>query len=66
MQLSTSAELHADLRGCYKIKIKLRKHGYRLIYSVEEDALIVLILAVDKREDMLAYRSVIARLLAIR
>ena len=25
------AELHGDLRGCYKIK--LRKQGYRLVYS---------------------------------
>ena len=56
------AQLHGDLRDCYKIK--LRKQGYRLVYSVEDDALIVLVLAVDKREDMAAYRSAIERLLA--
>ena len=56
------AQLHGDLRDCYKIK--LRKQGYRLVYSVEDDALIVLVLAVDKREDMAAYRSAIERLLS--
>jgi mRNA interferase RelE/StbE len=56
------AQLHGDLRSCYKIK--LRKQGYRLVYSVEDDVLIVLVLAIDKREDMAAYRSAIERLLA--
>ena len=56
------AQLHGDLRDCYKIK--LRKQGYRLVYSVEDDALIVLVLAVDKREGMAAYRSAIERLLS--
>lgn len=56
------AQLHGDLRNCYKIK--LRKQGYRLVYSVEDDALVVLVLAVDKREDMAAYRSAVERLLA--
>ena len=55
------AQLHGDLRNCYKIK--LRKQGYRLVYSVEDDALVVLVLAVDKREDMAAYRSAVERLL---
>jgi mRNA interferase RelE/StbE len=56
------AQLHGDLRNCYKIK--LRKQGYRLVYSVEDDALVVLVLAVDKREDMAAYRSALERLLS--
>lgn len=56
------AQLHGDLRNCYKIK--LRKQGYRLVYTVEDDALVVLVLAVDKREDMAAYRSAVERLLA--
>lgn len=47
--------LHGDLRGFYKIK--LRKQGIRLVYGVEEDALIVMVLAVDRREDGAAYRS---------
>lgn len=56
------AQLHGDLRNCYKIK--LRKQGYRLVYSVEDDALAVLVLAIDKREDMAAYRSAVERLLS--
>ena len=56
------AQLRGDLRNCYKIK--LRKQGYRLVYSVEDDALVVLVLAVDKREDMAAYRSAVERLLS--
>jgi mRNA interferase RelE/StbE len=35
-----------------------------LVYNVEDDVLVVLVLAVDKREDMVAYRSALARLLA--
>lgn len=58
------SELHGDLQHCYKIK--LRKQGYRLVYSVEDDALVVLVLAVDKREDLAAYRSALNRLLTPR
>ncbi|MCX8016374.1 MAG: type II toxin-antitoxin system RelE/ParE family toxin [Rhodocyclaceae bacterium] len=58
------AELHRDLRDCYKIK--LLKQGYRLVYRVDDDALVVLVLAVAKREDMAAYRAAIERLLAGR
>lgn len=31
-------------------KIKLRKAGYRLVYRVEDEVLIVLVLAIGKRE----------------
>ena len=55
------AALHGVLIGCYKIK--LRQQGYRLVYTVEDDALIVLVLAVDKREDSVAYRAALERLL---
>lgn len=58
------AELHGDLHGCYKIK--LLKQGYRLVYKVEEGALIVLVVAIDKREDMAAYRAALKRLLNAR
>ncbi|MDD3433592.1 MAG: type II toxin-antitoxin system RelE/ParE family toxin [Tepidiphilus sp.] len=58
------AELHGDLRDCYKIK--LLKQGYRLVYQVEDDALVVLVLAIAKREDMVAYRAAIERLIADR
>ena len=58
------AVLHGELRDCYKIK--LLKQGYRLVYQVEDDVLVVLVLAVAKREDLAAYRSAIERLLADR
>jgi mRNA interferase RelE/StbE len=54
------AELHGDLRGCYKIK--LLKQGYRLVYSVIDEELVVLVVAIDKREDLAAYRSALRRL----
>jgi mRNA interferase RelE/StbE len=55
------AELHGDLHGCYKIK--LRKQGYRLVYLVEDDILVVLVLAIDRREDLAVYHAAIVRLL---
>ncbi|WP_404832801.1 type II toxin-antitoxin system RelE family toxin [Alcaligenes nematophilus] len=42
--------LRGDLQHCYKIK--LLKQGYRLVYAVEDDVLVVLVWAVNKREDM--------------
>jgi mRNA interferase RelE/StbE len=54
------AELTRDLLGCYKIK--LLKQGVRLVYRVADDALIVLVLAVDRREESAAYKSAIERL----
>jgi mRNA interferase RelE/StbE len=56
------SELHGDLVNCYKIK--LLKHGYRLVYQVEEDVLVVLVLAVAKREGMAVYRAAVSRLLS--
>lgn len=56
------AELRGELRGCYKIK--LLKQGYRLVYSVEDETLVVLVVAIDKREDLAAYRAALKRLLA--
>lgn len=53
-------QLHGPLAGCYKIK--LRQQGIRLVYSVEDDHLIVTVIAVDKREDGVVYQSSIARL----
>lgn len=45
--------LHRELAGCYKIK--LLKQGWRLVYVVEDDELVVLVLAVGKRESGAAY-----------
>lgn len=42
-------------------KIKLNKQGYRLVYGVEDDVLIVMVMAVDKREDSAVYQSAMAR-----
>lgn len=58
------AELHGDLRNCYKIK--LLKQGFRLVYYVEDDQMVVLVLSVDKREDMAVYRAAFERLLSGR
>jgi mRNA interferase RelE/StbE len=54
------AALHVELAGFYKIK--LRKQGYRLVYGVEDDALVVMVMAVDKREDSAVYRAALSRL----
>lgn len=51
--------LHGELEGYYKIK--LRKQGYRLVYCVEDDVLVVMVMAVDKREGSAVYRSVLTR-----
>jgi len=56
-------ELHGPLAGCYKIK--LRQQGVRLVYSVEDDHLLVTVVAVDKREDGVVYESAVARLSAV-
>jgi mRNA interferase RelE/StbE len=56
------SELHGDLKNCHKIK--LLKHGYRLVYTIEDQDLVVLVLAVDKRENSIAYQSALFRLLS--
>jgi mRNA interferase RelE/StbE len=53
-------QLIGNLLGCYKIK--LRKQGVRLVYRVEDDSLIVMVLAVDRREEGVVYRSALARI----
>ncbi len=54
------ALLHRELAGCYKIK--LLKQGYRLVYVVEDDELVVLVLSVGKREDNAAYLAATKRI----
>lgn len=39
-----------------RYKIKLRSIGYRLIYQVEDDRLVVLVIAVGKRDKDIVYR----------
>lgn len=42
-------------------KIKLRTVGYRLIYSVNDDTVVVYVLAVGKRENNKVYESLLTR-----
>ena len=51
--------LHRELKGYYKIK--LRKAGYRLIYAVKDDVLVVLVVAVGKRENDEVYKDAVKR-----
>ena len=55
-----AAALKGELAGCYKIK--LLKAGYRLVYKVLDDVVVVLVLAVGKREDGAAYQEAIERI----
>ena len=54
------AELRGELADCYKIK--LRKQGYRLVYQVRDKALVVLVIAVDRRDKDKVYQSAVARI----
>lgn len=46
-------------KDCYKIK--LRAAGYRLVYQVIEEEVVVLVLAVGKRERNAVYRAAMER-----
>ncbi len=50
-----SAKLHGDLDNFYKIK--LRAVGYRLVYEVFDHKLVVLVIAVGKRDQDAVYRK---------
>ncbi len=53
----------AKLSGADNLyKIKLRQSGYRLVYRVEDDVVIVTVLAVGKRERNDVYRKAMSRL----
>ena len=54
------ALLHRELAGCYKIK--LLKQGYRPVYMVEDDVLLVLVLSVGKRADSAAHLAATKRI----
>lgn len=49
-----------DMPDCYKIK--LRSIGYRLVYEVADDRLIVTVIAVGKRERSKVYGKATSRL----
>jgi mRNA interferase RelE/StbE len=52
--------LHGALAGLYKIKDN--KSGYRLVYGVEDDRVVVYVLAVAKRDKLEVYRIAQERL----
>ena len=54
-----SAKLHGDLENFYKIK--LRSIGYRLVYEVIDHDLIVLVIAVGKRNQDEVYQKASSR-----
>lgn len=50
-----SARLHGPLQGLYKIK--LSNIGYRLVYQILEEEVVVLVIAVGKRDRSEVYES---------
>jgi mRNA interferase RelE/StbE len=54
-----SARLRGDLQNTYKIK--LRDVGYRLVYEVIDQQLVVMVIAVGKRDHNEAYQSAVKR-----
>ncbi|HGI7032731.1 TPA: type II toxin-antitoxin system RelE/ParE family toxin [Klebsiella aerogenes] len=48
-------KLKGDLANCYKIK--LLKAGVRLVYSVNDNEIIILLLTVGKRADNVVYEE---------
>lgn len=54
-----SARLH-DMPQCYKIK--LRAAGYRLVYRVYDDRIVVQVIAIGRRDRNLVYKIAAGRL----
>lgn len=50
----------AGYPNCYKIKLK--SAGYRLIYRVEDEALVILVVRIGQREGGQVYEGLAARL----
>jgi mRNA interferase RelE/StbE len=48
------------MKDCYKIK--LRKAGYRLVYEVRDEEVVVLVVAIGKRERNAVYKTAAKRL----
>jgi mRNA interferase RelE/StbE len=49
-----------ELDNCYKIK--LRQSGYRLIYQVQDERMVVFVIAIGKRDKEQAYRNATVRI----
>ena len=54
-----SAKLHGDLQNAYKIK--LRGAGYRLVYEVIDQRLVIVVIAIGKRDHDEVYQIAIKR-----
>jgi len=50
----------SGMTDCYKIKLK--NAGYRLVYQVDDERIVVIVVAVGKREKFAVYRSAEGRL----
>ena len=50
----------SGMADCYKIK--LQNAGYRLVYQVNDDRMLVIVVAVGKREHLAVYREASKRL----
>lgn len=50
----------SGMADCYKIKLK--NAGYRLVYQVDDQRIVVIVVAVGKRENFAVYRSAEGRL----
>ncbi len=50
----------SGMKDCYKIK--LRRAGYRLVYQVRDNELVVSVVAVGKRERNQVYKTAIKRI----
>jgi mRNA interferase RelE/StbE len=55
-----SARLKGVLGDCFKVKAPVT--GYRLVYRIMDDVLVILVLAVGKRQDSKVYKSAAKRL----
>lgn len=58
------AALHGELSHCYKIK--LRQQGYRLVYQVIDQQLIVLVISLGKRDKYAVYEAALKRLQSLK
>lgn len=58
--ISVNNRLRGKLSNCYKIKLK--RAGYRLVYEVRSQTIVLIVWAVDKRDDDKVYESAIRRL----
>ena len=50
-----SAKLSGQLKDCYKIKC--HQAGYRLVYQVDDNKMVLMVVAVNKRNKNIVYES---------